>query len=158
MSQYRPLYRRKAEVQQEEETIAIQYIVSQERNLQGIRKYIATQLGVSQDRLEAEIPAQKEMSCNTQDCIARLAREEILALRRTCIAIQKIVSQDSLLRRGGHAQRYIKSCCKTAVAQEGKRVYRKTNLSLAIQSHTKQLEAVSSNTVPRPTRRYNLEI
>ena len=84
--------------------------------------------------------------------------EEILTLRRTCIAIQKIVSQDSLLRKGGHAQRYIKSCCKTAVAQEGKRVYHKTNLSLAIQSHTKQLKAVSCNTVPRPTRRYNLAI
>ena len=113
VSQYRPLYRRKAEVQREEETVAIQYIVSQERNLQGMRKYIATRLGVSQDRSEAEIPAQKEMSCNTQDCIARSAREEILALRRTCTAIQKIVSQDNLLRRGGHAQRYIKSCCKT---------------------------------------------
>ena len=113
MSQYWPLYRRKAEVQQEEETVTIQYIVSQERNLQGMRKYIATRLGVSQDRSEAEIPTQKEMSCNTQDCIARSAREKILVLRRTCIAIHKIVSQDSLLRRGGHAQRYIKSCCKT---------------------------------------------
>ena len=113
MSQYRPLYRKKAEVQREEETVAIQNIVSQESNLQGMRKYIATRLGVSQDRSEAEIPAQKEMYCNTQDCIARLAREEILELRRTCIAIQNIVSQDILLRRGGHAQRYIKSCCKT---------------------------------------------
>ena len=110
MSQYRPLYRRKAEVQREEETVAIQNIVSQESNLQGRRKYIATRLGVSQDRSEAEIPAQKKMSCNTQDCIARLAREEILELR-TCIAIQNIVSQYILLRRGGHAQRYIKSCC-----------------------------------------------
>ena len=110
MSQYRPLYSRKAEVQQEEESVAIQYIVSQERDLQGMRKYIETRLGVSQDLSEAEIPAQKEMSCNTQDCIARSAGEEILVLRRTCIAIQKIVSQDSLLRRGGHTQRYIKSC------------------------------------------------
>ena len=81
MSQYRPLYRRKAKVQREEEKVAIQYIVSQERNLQGMRKYIATRLGVSQDHLEAE------MACNTQDCIARSAIEEILALRRTCIAL-----------------------------------------------------------------------
>ena len=120
MSQYRPLYRRKAKVQREEEKVAIQYIVSQERNLQGMIKYIATRLGVSQDRSEAEIPAQKKMSCNTQDCIARQSTED----RRSRAEIHQIMLQ------------------ATAIAQEGKRVYRKTNLSLAIQSHTKQLKAV----------------
>ena len=90
MSQYRPLYRRKAEVHQKEETVAIQYIVSQERNLQGMRKYITTRLGVSQDRSEAEIPTQKEMSCNTQDCISRSAREEILALRRSVLQYKRL--------------------------------------------------------------------
>ena len=35
-------------------------------------------------------------------------------------------------------------------------MYRITNLSLTVQSHTKQLKAVSCNTVPRPKRRYNI--
>ena len=80
--------------------------------------------------------AKKDVYCNTNDCIARQSTEE----RRPRAEIHQIMLQD------------------TAVAQEGKIVYRKTNLSLAIQSHTKQLKAVSCNTVSRPTRRYNLAI
>ena len=95
--QYEQLYCNMARVQQKEVTIAIQDIVPQERSLHETRKCNATRPLVSQEQSRRNSNAKKEVSFNTQNCVVRPVKAKILALRRKCLAIHKIVSQDILI-------------------------------------------------------------
>ena len=45
---------------------------------------------------EQKVCAMKEVTCNTQNCVARAVKAKIQTLRRKCLAIHRTVSQDSL--------------------------------------------------------------